>query len=100
VIAGPDVMSRVQLLEVMEHHAGRRAKRKHVPLAMMRVMRILTKPLNSGLNDLISFAIAEETMPEHPGFAPRDVDWEGSTTVDQVVARWAGTKEPEPVAAD
>lgn len=100
VIGGPDVMSRAQVLEIIERHESKRAKRKHLPLTMMRVMRVLTKPVNPGLSDLISFAITEETKPDHPGFAPKNLDWEGPTTVEDVVSHWAGTHAPEPIAAN
>ncbi len=100
VIGGPDVMSRRDALEVIERHAGREAKRRHIPLPLMRVMRVLTKPVNPGLSDLISSAIAEETLLDHPGFAPSSLDWEGPTTFEDVVRRWAGVSEPEPDAAD
>lgn len=99
-IGGPDVMSRVQVLELLERHLGKQAKRKHMPLGLMKMMRLLTKPVHPGLSDLISYAIAEETMPNHQGFVPQHLDWEGPTTVEDVVSRWAGTSAPQPVAAD
>jgi uncharacterized protein YbjT (DUF2867 family) len=100
VISGPDVMSRMEMLQLFERHLGRRAKRRHMPLTLMRVMRTLSAPVHPGLNDLISAAIAEETMPNHPGFAPRGIDWQGSTSVEDVVTRWAGLNVPQPVVAD
>jgi uncharacterized protein YbjT (DUF2867 family) len=100
-IGGPDILSRLDVVELLEQHTGKQAKRRHVPLAMMRLMRTVTRPVHPGLNDVISLAIAEETMPNHPGFAPRDLDWTGPTTVEDVVRHWAGTgPSREPVAAD
>lgn len=100
VIGGPDIMTRVQVLERIEKELGTQAKRRHMPLTLMRVMRTATKPVHPGLSDLISLAIAEETMPDHPGFAPEQLDWQGSQTVDDVVRRWAAVTFPKPAAAD
>ena len=45
--------------------------------------------LGAGLRYLLDFAIVESTVPDDPTWAPRNVDWTGSTTVRAVVQRWA-----------
>lgn len=89
VIAGPDVLTRLQVLELIERVLGRQAKRNHVPVGAMRAMRVLLGPLHPGMKYLLDAVLAEETMPDHPAWAPRQVDWTAPTTVEAAVRDWA-----------
>lgn len=89
VIAGPDNLSRVEVLAIVERILGRTARRRHVPLAVVRAMKGFMGPLHPGMRYLLDMTIAESTMPDEASWAPRDVDWTGPTTIVQVVERWA-----------
>lgn len=48
-IGGPQNLSLLQVAATFEHLAGRKAKKKHVPLWVMRAMSVLLQPINPGL---------------------------------------------------
>jgi uncharacterized protein YbjT (DUF2867 family) len=88
-IGGPDTFSRLEVLSIIEHELGRTARRRHVPVPVMRVLRTLTGGFHPGLRYLLDMAVAESTVPEDPGWAPARYDWVGRATVRDVIRRWA-----------
>ena len=50
-----------QVAEIFEHASGRQAKKRHIPLPMMRVMSILMRPLNPAMSRLIRNGIYMDT---------------------------------------
>lgn len=88
VIGGTDVMSRIEVLEVIEWLLGKKAKRSHLPVGVMRVMKGISKPLNPGLSYLIDTVLAEENPSNEEEWAPAVLDWTGAKKVDDVVHRW------------
>jgi uncharacterized protein YbjT (DUF2867 family) len=90
-IGGPDNLSRLEVLAAIEHTLGRTARRTHLPVAVLRGMRLVTGPFHPGLRYLLDMALAESTIPDDPSWAPRALDWTGPTTVLQVVQSWAST---------
>lgn len=93
-VGGPDVLSRLEALAVVEAVLGKVARRKHVPLAGIRLLRATAGRLNRGLSCLLDLSIAEAA----PGGAiPADaagLDWVGPTRVRDVVEGWAASLLP------
>lgn len=86
VVGGPDVMSRLQALEIVERALGRRARRSHIPIALLRGARVTAGPLHTGLRYLLDAAVVEDAGGA-AHWAPR-LDWTGRTTVGVAVRRW------------
>jgi uncharacterized protein YbjT (DUF2867 family) len=87
VIGGPDHMSRRQVLAIIEKVLGRRARRTHVPVSVMRVMRTVVGSVHPGMRYLLDVALAETKA--RPEASPADLDWTGPTSVAEVIERWA-----------
>ncbi len=60
-VGGPENLTMHQVAEVFERVSGRQAKKRHIPLLMMRVMFILLQPLNPALSRLIHNGIYMDT---------------------------------------
>src|SRR2546423_14891244 len=56
-VGGPENLTMNQVAEIFERASGRQAKKRHIPLPMMRVMSILMWPLNPPMSRLIPNAI-------------------------------------------
>lgn len=88
-VGGPDVLSRLEALAVVEDVLGRTATRKHVPVAAMRLLRGTAGLLNPGLRYLLDLSISEASpagaIPAERG----SLDWVGPTAVREVVEAWA-----------
>ena len=52
-VGGPENLTMNQVAEIFERASGRQAKKRHIPLLMMRVMSILMQPLNPAMSRLI-----------------------------------------------
>ena len=75
-IGGPENLSLVEVAETFEHISGRRAKRSHVPLTILRVMSALLHPFDGATSRLMATAVhlntsdqcfdASETLAEFP----------------------------------
>jgi uncharacterized protein YbjT (DUF2867 family) len=93
VIGGPDNLSRRDVLELIEGVLGRKARRKHVPVAAMRAMRVVIGTFHPGMRYLLDMALAEAaTSNGRNGARHQQLDWTGPTTVTQVVQRWADAR--------
>jgi NADH dehydrogenase len=60
-IGGPENLSLLQVAETFERVSGRTAKKRHIPLPMMRVMAVLTRPLNEALSRQIASGVYMDT---------------------------------------
>ncbi len=60
-IGGPENLTLDQVAETFERVLGRRAKKRHVPLQAMRVMRTLVQPINPALSRQIDAGIYQDT---------------------------------------
>lgn len=60
-VGGPENLTLNQVAEVFERVSGRRAKKRHVPLPMMRAMSMLMQPVNPALSRLIRVSIYMDT---------------------------------------
>jgi len=60
-VGGPENLTMNQVAEIFERASGRQAKKRHIPLLMMRVMSILMRPLNPAMSRLICNGIYMDT---------------------------------------
>jgi uncharacterized protein YbjT (DUF2867 family) len=60
-VGGPENLTMNQLAEIFEHASRRQAKKRHIPLPMMRLMSILMRPLNPAMSRLIRNGIYMDT---------------------------------------
>src|SRR5205085_3129115 len=60
-VGGPENLTMNQVAEIFERASGRQAKKRHIPLLMMRVMSILMQPLNPAMSRLIRNGIYMDT---------------------------------------
>jgi uncharacterized protein YbjT (DUF2867 family) len=87
-IGGPRVLSRIEALQIVESRLGRTAKRRHVPLLAVRLMKALMGPFHPGMRYLLELVVEEETRPEDIPTDPGRFHWTGSRTLEEVVDRW------------
>jgi uncharacterized protein YbjT (DUF2867 family) len=62
-VAGPENLTFNQVVEIFERASGRIAKKKHIPLPMMHIMRLVTRPFNPVLSLQITGGILLDTIP-------------------------------------
>ncbi len=60
-VGGPENLTMNQVAEIFERTSGRQAKKRHVPLPMMRAMSILMQPVNPALSRQIRAGIYMDT---------------------------------------
>lgn len=60
-VGGPENLTFNQMAEIFERASGRQAKKRHIPLAMMRVMSVLMQPINPALSRLIGTSVYMDT---------------------------------------
>jgi uncharacterized protein YbjT (DUF2867 family) len=92
VIGGPDNLSRLEVLAIIEEVLGGPARRRHIPIGVIRAMNLVAGSVHPGLRYLLDMVIAEVTLPDHPVWVPPHLDWTGTTTVRAVVQQWAQDK--------
>lgn len=56
-VGGPENLTMNQVAEIFERASKRRAKKRHIPLAMMRVMSVLMQPINPALSRLLGTSV-------------------------------------------
>ncbi|HEY6539913.1 MAG TPA: SDR family oxidoreductase [Ktedonobacteraceae bacterium] len=64
-VGGPENLTMNQVAEIFERASGRQAKKRHIPLPMMRVMSILMQVINPAMGRLIRNAIYMDTANLH-----------------------------------
>ena len=90
VIGGKDNLSRCEVLATIERVLGKRARRTHVPLPVLRVMRATVGPLHPGMRFLLDMALAEAAA--NGTTSPAPLDWTGPASVEDVIRRWAASR--------
>lgn len=100
-VGGPDNLSFNQLVRKLEVAIGRAAAVRHVPLPMMRISAMLTKPFRPDISGMIEAGIGFETSDM--GFDPSDVRRLFSpmelTSVAEVIESRFGVPGPSAVTA-
>jgi len=87
-IGGPQVLSRLEVLAILEEALGRSAKRRHAPLTVVRILKGFVGPFHPGMRHLLELVLAEETRPDSVPVDPTRFQWIGPTRVAEVVERW------------
>jgi uncharacterized protein YbjT (DUF2867 family) len=90
-IGGPQNLTLVQVAETFERVSGRAVKKKHIPLPVMRVMRVLMQPVDEALSRQIGSGIymdsgnvsfdPQEMLKQFPAFGT------SLTTLGEVASR-------------
>ncbi len=60
-VGGPENLTLNQVAETFERVSGRQAKKRHIPLPMMRAMSILMQPINPALSRQIRLGVFMDT---------------------------------------
>lgn len=60
-LGGPANLTLNHVAEIFEHASGRQAKKRHVPLPVMRVLSILMQPINPTLSRLMRLGVFMDT---------------------------------------
>jgi NADH dehydrogenase len=63
-IGGPENPTLLELVEIFERAAGRRAKRKHIPVFALRVLPLLVRPFNPVLARQMKAGYLMATIPQ------------------------------------
>lgn len=60
-VGGPENLTLLQVAALIERVTGRTASKQHIPLPMMRVMRVLTHPISPALSRQIATGVLMDT---------------------------------------
>jgi NADH dehydrogenase len=60
-IGGPENWSNMEVVALYEALAGHKAKVKHIPRGMLRVMSVLLRPFHPGLSQVMAFSLWTDT---------------------------------------
>jgi uncharacterized protein YbjT (DUF2867 family) len=93
VISGPDILSQMQVVEIIEQLLGKKAKRNQIPSWLLRAVRVVSRPLHPGVSNLLEAALAETDASHHEGKKQIHLDWVGPTRVEDVAKRWMNDLE-------
>jgi uncharacterized protein YbjT (DUF2867 family) len=84
VVPGPENLTLLQVVEKFEHHLGKKAKRKHVPVVAMKVLSLLLKPVQPVAARMMGGGVLMATQPltrdaaavtrRFPWYKPRTLD--------------------------
>ncbi len=88
-IGGPDEMSRLQALQVVDRVLGTRSRRRHIPAGVLRAARALTPRLHPGAHQMLDVVLAEEALADAAHAPHGRYDHVGIRTVQDVVEDWA-----------
>ncbi len=88
-IRGRDHLSRREALELVEAELGVQARRQHLPVGVVKVLRGATRAVHPGLHALLDLSMHEIERGGDPEDEPERATWVGSTRVADVVGAWA-----------
>jgi uncharacterized protein YbjT (DUF2867 family) len=88
-IGGPEDLSFVDLVRVVEKATGKKGATSHVPLPMMRAMAVLMKPVNPALARQIQGGVVMDTTDlTFANVKRHSFSWvEGTTALHEVIVR-------------
>ncbi len=69
-IGGPDNTSKNEIVRLYEKHSGRKARVTHAPVAVMKLMGPLLRPVQPVLSRLMSFSVWADTSDQRFDAAP------------------------------
>ena len=88
-LRGQDRLSRREALALVEAELGVQARRQHLPVGMVKLLRGATRALHPGLHALLDLSLHEIERGGDPEDEPDRATWVGSTRVADVVRAWA-----------
>ena len=88
-LRGVDRMSRREALALMERATGRTARRQHLPVPVVRLVRAVSGALHPGLHALLDLSLHEIERGGDPADEVERADVVGTTRVADVIAAWA-----------
>ena len=88
-LRGPDHMSRREALEILETALGVQAKRRQLPVGVVRFLRTVTRSLHPGMHALLDMVVNEIERGGDPPDEAERATWVGPTRVEDVVRAWA-----------
>jgi uncharacterized protein YbjT (DUF2867 family) len=92
-LRGADRMSRRDALALLERAVGKTARRQHLPVPIVRLVRAASGPLHPGVHALLDLALDEIARGGDPADEADRADVVGTKRVADVVAAWsAGTR--------
>ena len=88
-LGGPDDLTRREVLVLLEQALGREARRKHIPLPMVKLMRGVLGVVHPGMRYLLDMVLAEEAARDvQPDPEGRRFDRTGPTSLTTVIEAW------------
>jgi NADH dehydrogenase len=89
-IGGPENLTMLQVVDIIERVAGQAIKRKHLPVAMMRVLPVFLRPFNPGMARAIQagYHTATAAQPFDPAPMLARYPIKLTTMEEWVRARW------------
>jgi uncharacterized protein YbjT (DUF2867 family) len=89
-IGGPENLTMLQVVAIVERVSGRPVTRKHLPVAVMRVLPFLTRPFSPGMARAIQAGYYTATVSQSFDSAPMLARYpiEQTTMEAWVRARW------------
>lgn len=88
-MVGPEPMTRLEALRLLERSLGREARVRRLPVAGLRLMRAASRVFNPPLGYLVEASLAESTSPGYADSDAADERIVGTTRAEDVVAAWA-----------
>ena len=92
-LRGPDTLSQLECLAVLEAALGREAARQHLPRVVASLVGRVAAPFNPGLACLLDFILAADGAPARP--ADAEVQVVGGPLAE-IAARWAEAETTAP----
>lgn len=83
-VGGPENLTLLQFVETIERVSGRTAKKRHIPVPMMRAMAPLLRPFNPALSRQVATAVYMDT---------HDMTFDPTTTLERYPMRLARLEE-------
>jgi len=87
-VRGRDHLSRREVLAIIEDELAVEARRQHLPVAVVKALRGVTRVLHPGLHALLDLSLHEIERGGDPEDEPERATWVGSTRVADVVRAW------------
>jgi uncharacterized protein YbjT (DUF2867 family) len=63
-IGGPENLTLLDVVEIFERVTGKRARRQHLPVALLRVMARLVRPINPVFARMVAAGVYSATVPQ------------------------------------
>jgi uncharacterized protein YbjT (DUF2867 family) len=69
-VAGPENLTALDIVALYERHAGRKARVRRVPRAMLRLVSTLLRPVHPGASQALQMSVLSDRFPQAIDAAP------------------------------